>query len=138
MVAVTYRGLLDTSVVIDLPGLLAEEQSGLPDEAWVSTITVAELVQGPLFADDPRERGRRQRRLQDVLVAFPTPLAFDMACVSAYGPVVAATIAAERTSRRRMADLMIAATAAAHRLPLLTRNLDDVQHLVGLVEIRAV
>lgn len=134
----TARGLLDTSVVIDLPALLAVEETGLPDAAWVSTVTVAELVQGPLFADDPRERGRRQRRLQDVLVAFPTPLPFDMACVSAYGPLVAATIAAERTSRRRMADLMIAATAAAHRVPLFTRNRGDVDHLEGLLDVRAV
>jgi predicted nucleic acid-binding protein len=132
------RGLLDTSVVIDLPEVLADGSAGLPEEAWVSTITVAELVQGPLFARDPRERARRQRRLQDVLVAFPTPLAFDLGCTAAYGPIVAATRAAGRSPRRRMTDLMIAATAAAHGLPLITRNSADVAHLRGLVDVRVV
>lgn len=133
----TARGLLDTSVVIDLPELLASGPSELPEEAWLSVVTVAELVQGPLMAVDARERARRQQRLQDVLVAFPTPLPFDMACVSAYGPLVAATVEATRTTRRRLADLLIAATAAAHRVPLFTRDA-DVEHLRGLVDVRRV
>jgi predicted nucleic acid-binding protein len=58
-----------------------------------------------------------------------------MACVSAYGPVVAATLVAERTSRRLFADLLIAATALAHRLPLYTRNGADLSHLEGLVDV---
>jgi predicted nucleic acid-binding protein len=129
-------GLLDTSVIIDLPTLL--ERGGLPDAASISAVSVAELVQGPLFAADAGERARRQRRLQETLLAFPSPLPFDLACASAYGPLVAATLGAGRRSRRRMADLMIAATAVAHRLPLVTRNPDDVAQLDGLLEVRAV
>jgi predicted nucleic acid-binding protein len=131
------HGLLDTSVIIDLPSLVAGDH-GLPDEASISTVSVAELVQGPLFASDPAERARRQQRLQQTLVAFPAPLPFDLACASAYGPLVAATLDSGRPSRRRMADLMIAATAAAHRLPLVTRDPDDVAHLAGLLEIRGI
>lgn len=132
------RALLDTSVLIDLPILVSEQPDRLPDDGYLSAVSMAELVQGPLMARSNEERARRQRRLQDVMTAFPTPLPFDAACVSAYGPVVASTLTSARSSRRLMADLMIAATALAHRMPLVTRNPQDVRHLDGLIEIVAV
>jgi predicted nucleic acid-binding protein len=46
--------------------------------------------------------------------------------------VFAAVKAAGRSSRTRVADLLIASTAAANGLPLYTRNPDD---FVGLDEI---
>src|SRR5947209_14286515 len=49
------RGLLDTSVVIDL-GTLDPWQ--LPQEVAVSAITMAELAAGPHATSDPEERGR--------------------------------------------------------------------------------
>jgi predicted nucleic acid-binding protein len=129
------RALLDTSVLIDLPILVNAQPDRLPDSGYLSAVSMAELVQGPLMARSNEERARRQRRLQDVMTAFPMPLPFDAACVSAYGPVVASTITSGRSSRRLMADLMIAATALAHRMPLVTRNADDVRHLDDLIEI---
>ena len=50
----------------------------------------------------------------------------------AWGRVFAAKRAKGRSSRTRLADLLIAATAAAHGLPLCTRNPGDI---VGLDEI---
>jgi hypothetical protein len=55
------RGLLDTSVVIELERL---DPASLPDELTVSTITLAELADGPHAATDANERARRQERLQ--------------------------------------------------------------------------
>ena len=49
-----------------------------------------------------------------------------------YGRMSAATRAKGRSSRTRLTDLLIAATAVAHGLPLYTRNPGD---LVGLEEI---
>jgi predicted nucleic acid-binding protein len=49
-------------------------------------------------------------------------------------------IAAGRTARgRRAVDLLIAATALAHDLPIYTRNPDDFVHLEGrrIVEVGA-
>jgi len=66
------------------------------------------------------------------------PLPFDDRCAAAYGRVAAATRAAERSHRSRVADLLIAATALAHRLPLYTRNPDDVAHLSGTLDVVAV
>ncbi len=123
------RGLLDTSVVVDLADVDART---LPGEMAISTITVAELAAGPHASTDPHERARRQRRLQAVEATFD-PLPFDRAAARAYGQVYASVTAAGRRARgRRAVDLLIAATALANGLPLYTRNPDDVAGLDGL------
>jgi predicted nucleic acid-binding protein len=45
------------------------------------------------------------------------------------------TIALRQDGRMSLADAIIAATALVHRLPLVTRNVDDFRHLADL-EIR--
>lgn len=129
------RGLLDTSVVIDLEKLSSD---ALPVEAAISALTLAELAAGPHATADPAERGRRQDRLQRVEAAFD-PLPFDADAARAYGRVVAAVASAGRKPRgSRAVDLLIAATAVAEGIPLFTRNPDDFRYLDGLVEIVAV
>lgn len=128
-------GLLDTSVVIDWdsPAVAA----ALPDEAAVSTITLAELAAGPHLAATAAESARRQARLQQVEAAFD-PLPFDVIAARSYGQVVAAIADTGRSHRRRVADMLIAATAHANQLALYTRNPDDFAGLSALVEIIAV
>lgn len=133
---VTVRGLLDTSVVIDLSELDAEYP---PFEPAVSALTLAELAAGPHATDDEAERARRQDRVQRV-EALLDPLPFDDRAARAYGRIYAATRASDREPRgSRTVDLLIAATALANELPLYTRNPDDFRHLrdVGL-ELRPV
>lgn len=126
------QGLLDTSVVIDLERLTAEQ---LPIESAVSAITMAELAAGPHATQDPDERARRQDRLQRAEAAFD-PLPFDSEASRAYGRVYAAVAAAGRKARgARAVDLLIAAVACSAGLPLYTRNPDDFQALEGLVEV---
>lgn len=122
------RALLDTSVVIDLDVLPADE---LPEEIAVSTLTLAELAAGPHATDDPTERAKRQDRLQRI-ETLVDPLPFDVHAARAYGRVYAATRGASRKARgSRAVDLMIAAVALAHNLPLLTRNPEDFSHLAS-------
>lgn len=124
------RGLLDTSVVIDLDKLRPDE---LPVEVAVSTVTMAELAAGPHAATDPDERARRQDRLQRAEAAFD-PLPFDAEAARAYGRVYA--VAAGRKARgARAVDLLIAATACGNDLPLYTRNAADFAALEGLVDV---
>ena len=125
-------GLLDTSVVIDWddPVVVA----ALPDEAAVSAITLAELTVGPHLASSSHERARRQAGLQQVEATFE-PLPFDVTAARSFGLVVAAVTATGRTHRRRVADLLIAATAHANGLPLYTRNSGDFSGLSDLIEI---
>lgn len=129
------RGLLDTSVVIDLEHI---ELSRLPIEVAVSAITMAELGAGPHATRDPEERARRQDRLQRAEAAFD-PLPFDAESARAYGRVYSAVVAAGRKARgARAVDLLLAATACAAGLPLYTRNPDDFRALGDLVEVVAV
>jgi predicted nucleic acid-binding protein len=129
------RGLLDTSVVIDLDHI---EVATLPMESAISSLTLAELAAGPHAAADAAERARRQDRLQRAEAVFD-PLPFDADSARAYGRVYAAVASAGRKARgARAVDLMIAATACALDLPLYTRNPDDFRALDGLVEIIAV
>jgi hypothetical protein len=129
------RGVLDTSVVIDLDEL---DPSQLPVEVAVSAVTMAELAAGPHATKDPEARGRRQDRLQRAEAAFD-PLPFDGDAARAYGRIFAAVAAAGRKARgARAVDLLIAATALAAGLPLYTRNGDDFSGLEGLVDIHVV
>jgi predicted nucleic acid-binding protein len=130
-------GLLDTSVVIDLHRYIGREEL-LPEEAFVSALTMAEIVQGPLFARSETDRRARSRIVLDAHRAFPEPLPFDSLCVPAYLSVVNATVDVGRHPRRRTIDLLIAATAQAHGLPLYTQNPADVDHLADLVPIVAI
>ncbi len=126
------RGLIDTSVVIDLALIDAAD---LPGEIAVSAITMAELAAGPHATTDPAERARRQDRLQRAEATFE-PLPVDIAVARAYGRVYAAVGATGRKARgRRAADLFIAATAVAAGLPLYTRNPDDFAGLSEILEV---
>lgn len=128
------EGLLDTSVVVELHRHVDQSQQ-LPDRALVSAVTMAEIVQAPLFARNERDRRARDRLVLDTQRGFPDPLPFDMACVSAYRSIAAVTVGVGRRTRRRMVDLLIAATALAHGVPLYTQNEADVDHLSDLLPI---
>ena len=129
------RGVLDTSVIIDLDEL---DSSQLPVEVAVSAITMAELAAGPHATTDPDVRGRRQDRVQRAEAAFD-PLPFDGDAARAYGRIFAAVAAAGRKARgARAVDLLIAATALAAELPLYTRNGDDFVALDGLIDIHVI
>ena len=129
------RGLVDTSVVIDLGRVDAD---ALPAEIAISAITLAELAAGPHATADPAERARRQDRLQRTESTFEA-LPVDAAVARAYGRIYAAVVAAGRKARgRRAFDLLIAATALSGELPLYTCNPGDFSELDGLVEVVAV
>ena len=128
------QGLLDTSVIVDLEHLAPEK---LPIEVAISAISLAELAAGPHAAANPGERGRRQDRLQRTEAAFE-PIPFDTEAARAYGRVYSAVASTGRKPRgARAVDLLIAATALAHGLPLYTRNFDDFAALDELIDVRA-
>lgn len=127
-------GLLDTSVIIDLPGV---DQTKLPESVGICAITHAELSAGPLATDDPVERAVRQDRLQRVEAMFD-PLPFSADAARAYGQVFAAVKATGRHPRGRLADLLIASVALAEGMTLVTRNPKDFKGLEELIDIRVV
>lgn len=133
--AVRTQGILDTSVVIDLQRVPADE---LPEEIAIAAVTLAELAAGPHATHDPAERARRQDRLQRTEATFD-PIAFDAVAARAYGRIYAAIVASGRKARgRRAVDLMIAATALAAELPLYTLRPSDFEGLADLLDVRPV
>ncbi len=126
------QGLLDTSVVIDWDDPAVT--SSLPDNVAVCAVTVAELAAGPHLASTGTESARRQARLQQVEATFE-PLPFDVLAARSYGQIVAAVVESGRSHRRRVADLLIAATAHANGLALYTRNPDDFAGLGALIDV---
>ena len=125
------RGLLDTSVVIDHDVV---DPALLPDVSAIAAISLAELAAGPHATDDPEERARRQDRLQWATFTW-NPLPFDAVAARMYARMFAASRAARQSSRARLADLLIASTAAAHGLPLYTRNPSDFAALTRVIRI---
>jgi predicted nucleic acid-binding protein len=128
------RGLLDTSVVVDYDVI---DPSLLPDESAIAAVTLAELAAGPHATTDQQERARRQDRLQWAVATWD-PLPFDAEAARIYGQVFAATKALGRSSRARVADLLIASTAAANGLALYTRNPQDFAGLDHILTVIAV
>ena len=125
------RGLLDTSVVIDHDVI---DPASLPDESAISTITLAELAAGPHATEDKDERARRQDRLQWASTTWD-PLPFDGEAARMYGRLFAAARAAGQASRSRLADLLIASTAAANSLPLYTRNPSHFDAMRAIIKV---
>lgn len=125
------RGLLDTSVVIDHDVI---DPQLLPDESAISAVTLAELAAGPHATNKSDERARRQDRLQWATATWDA-IPIDDEGTRVYGRMFAAARAAEQSNRSRVADLLIASTAAANNLPLYTRNPDDFQAFRDIVNV---
>jgi predicted nucleic acid-binding protein len=134
------QGMLDTNIVILRRWVDAAE---LPGEMAISAITLAELSAGPHEVrpnheqdryDEHAERARRLEVLQRAESEFD-PVPFDAEAARIFGRVTAAVIGAGRRPRRRLADLMIAATAIAEGLPLFTTNPDDFAGLGSLLRV---
>jgi len=125
------RGVLDTSVVIDHDAI---DPALLPEESAISAVTLAELAAGPHATENKDERARRQDRLQWATATWE-PLPFDAESARMYGRMFAAARASGQSSRARLADLLIASTAAANGLPLYTRNPTDFDALKRILKV---
>lgn len=132
MSAVASRGVLDTSTLI-LLGRLAED-APLPQEALITSVTLAELSVGPLVAATDEERAARQAHLQQAEADFE-PLPFDATAARAFGQVAAALRRAGRKPAARTYDAMIAAIAVAVGLDLYTCNPHDFAGIDGLTVV---
>ena len=124
------RGLLDTSTLLLLPRL-ERARGDLPEQALISTITLAELAVGPLVATDVAERAARLAGVQQAEADFE-PIPFDAAAARAFGRVAADLRTAGRKPAARAFDAMIAAIAIANGLPLYTCNPSDFAGIGGL------
>lgn len=134
------QGMLDTNILILRRWI---DPAELPDEMAISAITLAELSAGPHevrrngeqnMYDEHAERARRLEILQRAESEFD-PIPFGAEAARIVGRVTAAVITTGRKPRRRIADLLIAATAIAEGLPLFTTNPGDFRGLDTLLPV---
>jgi predicted nucleic acid-binding protein len=122
------RAILDTSVII------ATNVSPIPGVLAISAVTLAELQFGVMVAKTREVRAERLRRLS-VLQQHFDALPVDEAVAVSYGRLAAAVVEAGRQPRRRVMDLLVAATAHAHGARLYTRNPEDFAGLDDLIDV---
>jgi predicted nucleic acid-binding protein len=121
-------------VILDTSVLLGPDPGLIDAEVAISAISLAELHFGVLVAAAPAVRAERLRRLSIIEQTFDA-LPVDGSVAREYGRLAAAVAAAGRQPRARVADLLIAATAAVHEATLWTRNRSDLVGLEGLVDV---
>ena len=125
------KAVLDTSV------LIAIDVPELEGELAISSASLAALHFGVLVTADANVRAERLRRLSDLQRKFDALPVDDDVAVS-YGQLAAAVAASGRQPPTRVMDLLIAATAHAHRARLYTRNARDLAAIEHLIEIVAI
>jgi predicted nucleic acid-binding protein len=128
------RAVVDTSVLIASETGRAVDESGLPEDPVMSVVTLAELHAGVLAAPDSESRARRMATLD----RYALIEVLDVTEVVATEWARLRVHLAERGRRVNVNDLWIAASAVAHRLPIVTRD-DDFEPLdgvCGLVVVR--
>lgn len=126
--------MLDTSVFITAENGRSLKEEWLPTEAAISVVTLAELHAGVLAAKDTATRATRLRTLDALADIQLIPVGDDAAVIWARMRVHLA----EAGRRVGVNDLWIAASAAAHNLPLITQDndFDLLEGVAGLAIVR--
>ncbi len=131
--ASSARGLLDTSVFIASESGRPMSTEMLPDESVICPVTIAELQAGVLIAGDIEIRARRLATLEST--ADIEVLAIDGRVAAEWARMRVQLAQADR--RINVNDLWIAATAAAHGLPVVTQD-DDFAPLQGTIGLEVI
>jgi len=116
--------LLDTNVLIAFrePGEEPADLSGFED-LRVSSLSLAELGKGLHAAGDLATYRLRSERLRWTRATFGEGVPFDDRCADAYEHLLLELANKGRPVRSQMLDRMLAATALAHGMTLVTRDL---------------
>lgn len=124
--------LADTSFFVGLETARPLRVDLVPEEVFVSVITVAELQAGVLAAATTEQRARRLDTLSQA--ALIDPLEVDARAAHEWARLCVAL--AEAGRRINVNDLWIASVAVAHGLPVITQDDDfDALAQLGLLEV---
>lgn len=130
---VPARAVIDTSVFISIEQGRPLRRQVIPESGAISIVTKAELRAGILAAKDIATRDRRLNTLDAVAGIVVLPV--DEQVARAWAQMRAYLAAAEL--RVNVNDMWIAATAAAHEIPVLTQDgdFDALSGVAGLTVI---
>jgi len=127
------RGLLDTSVLIAVESGRPLRTEAMPETTAISVVTKAELRVGIFAAEDVEARDRRLAtfELANRIVALPV----DETVSRAWAQM--RVYARASGQRVEINDMWIAATAAAHEIPVFTQDgdFDALSGVAGLTVI---
>lgn len=126
------EALLDTNVFISAESGRRPDRSALPERAFVSVITVAELELGVLASPTTAVRARRLATLQAISVLEALPV--DLEAARRWAELRQRLWEAGR--RMNVNDLWIGAIAAARGLPVATQDADfDALEAIGAIKL---
>lgn len=132
MTSVPTNALIDTSVFMAMESGRRLNIDSLPAGSTVSVITLGELTAGVLAAADNATRSLRLETVAQLRTLEILPIT---EAVAGKWAAMRVTVT-ERRRRVNINDLWIAATAAAHRLPVVTQDADfDVLAEIGGIDI---
>lgn len=100
-------------------------------EAFIASITTAELLIGVHLAGDIAIKLRRSAFVENIIQTIPI-LDFDETVARTYSEIYAYFLKPRNKSSSNVHDLQIAATALAHGFPVLTSNEQDFKKIPGL------
>ncbi len=127
--------IVDTNIFIDaendrldLNDLAAFIHYG---EAYISAITVSELLAGVHVAKSPDVRIQRSTFVEGIIAKVPV-LDFTEEVARTYAELYAYFLKPRSKSGGNVHDLQIAATAITHGFAVLTGNADDFKKIPGL------
>lgn len=127
------QGLLDTSVLVAIENGRSLRMEVMPKTTAISVVTKAELRVGIFAAEDIETRDRRLMtfELANRIVALPVDEAVSRAWAQMRAYVGASG------QKVGVNDMWIAATAAAHEIPVLTQDsdFDALNGIAGLTVI---
>lgn len=130
------KALLDTNILVasGSPGESQPDLSGY-EELAVATLSWSELVKGLHTTSGLTEFKERLARFEALQGAFGGGLPYDDTCVRAYDRLLRHVVAQGGMARSHVLDRMIAATALAYEMTVVTRDKAGFSHLDGLVQV---
>jgi predicted nucleic acid-binding protein len=127
--------VIDTNVFIDaenkrfeLSNLAKFAHYG---EAYITAVTVSELLAGVHLAKTPAQRVKRSAFVESLIARVPV-LEFGEEAARIYAELYALFSKPRSQIKNNVHDLLIAATAIAQGCAVLTSNLDDFKKIPGL------
>ena len=126
--------LLDTCVVSELSRPRPEKKvvrwvEEQPEaELFISTLVIGEMHKGFILSDNAAQRNRLEKLIEKLLIRFDERiLPLDLASVREWGNIQA--VAKRQGYVLPVVDSLMAATALAHNLTVVTRNTSDLKYI---------